>query len=132
MLNIPEQGVVQTPGGFHWIDNGIIFSVSKDKNFLDIEEARNITKAFQKLTNKPLPLFVDLNTTSGQSSETRNYFANDALHLETYSAVALFVSNPVAKVVANIYMGLVKPQKPTKLFTDYNNAIEWLDSYKQA
>lgn len=131
MLKIPDQGVVETVGTYHWIDNGILFSLAKDNNYLDIEEARAITKVFQGLSQTPLPLFVDLHTTSGQSSETRNYFATDPAHVATFSAVALFVSNPVAKVVANIYLGLAKPLKPTRLFTNHDEAIDWLNGYKQ-
>lgn len=130
MLKIPDTGVVRTPKSSHWIENGILFSLPDDKAYLDIDEAKAITSVFQDLSQKPLPLFVDFHTITGQSAETRDYFSSDPVHITTFSAVALFVSNPVARVIANIFIGLVKPQKPTKLFTDYEQAMTWLNQYK--
>ena len=130
MLDVPDSGVVKTAKSLNWIENGILFSLPINKAYLDIDEAKAITKAFQKLSPVPLPLFVDLHTITGQSSETREYFSSDPVHITTYAAVALFVSNPVARVIANIFMGLVKPAHPTKLFTDYDQALEWLSQYK--
>lgn len=130
MLVIPDAGVIKTPKSSHWIEDGIIFSLPDDKAYLDIEEAKEISKAFQELSSVPLPLFVDFHTITGQASEVREYFSSDPVHLTTYTAVALFVSNPVARVIANIFMGLVKPAKPTKLFTDFDQAMKWLNKYK--
>jgi len=131
MITIPDQGVVRTPRSKHWVDDGILFSICDEMSYLDFAEAKAITAAFIQLSTKPLPLFVDLNTASGQSSEARKYFASDPDHVATYSAVALFVSNPVAKVIANVYMGLVKPKKPTRLFTDIEEALAWLEQFKE-
>ena len=131
MYRIPDDGVVSTPGQSKcWIEEGILFSVAFEKIFVDLKEAKEITKAFKQLSDKPMPLFVDLATSAGQSSETRNYFATDPAHLSTFSACALFVSNPVARVIANIYMGLLKPERPTRLFTKYDDAIDWLNQFK--
>ena len=93
MLKIPEHGVIKTPKCSNWIEDGILFSLPDDHVYLDLEEAKAITKAFQQLSDTALPLFVDLHTITGQSAETRNYFANDPVHTTTFSAVALYVSN---------------------------------------
>lgn len=132
MIEIPAQGTVKCPASYHWVGDGVLFSICNDRAYLDLAEAKAITGAFLQLSQKPLPLFVDLHTCSGQSSEARNYFSSDPGHVATYSAVALFVSNPVAKVIANVYMGLVKPVKPTRLFTDRDEALAWLAQYKDA
>jgi len=130
MLKTPETGVIRSPKSSHWIEDGILFSLPDDRVYLDLNEAKAITKVFQGLSDKPVPLFVDFHTITGQSAETRDYFSSDPIHITTYSAVALYVSNPVARVVANIFIGLVKPEKPTKLFTDFKQAIIWLNQYK--
>ena len=130
MLKIPEHGVIKTPKCSNWIEDGILFSLPDDHVYLDLEEAKAITKAYQQLSDTALPLFVDLHTITGQSAETRNYFANDPVHTTTFSAVALYVSNPVARVIANTFIGLVKPVKPTWLFNDYDAALVWLNQHK--
>ena len=132
MIPIPAQDTVETPGSHNWVEDGILFSICKDRYYLDIAEAKAITGAFKQLSEKPLPLFVDLHTSSGQSSEARTYFSSDPTHIETYTAVALFVSNPVSRVIANVYMGLVKPAKPTRLFTDRAEAVAWLSQHKDS
>ena len=132
MYRIPDEGVVTTPSqSICWLEDGILFGVAADKLYLEIEEARKMTEAFKKLSNKPLPVFVDLATSAGQTPETRKYFATDPAHLSTYNACALYVSNPVARVIANIYMGLMKPSRPTRLFTEYDDAIDWLNQFKE-
>lgn len=120
---------LETPKSFNWIEDGILHSVAKDKAYLDIEDAIAITRAFQELSPSPIPLLVDLARTTGQSPETRKYFSADPIHISSYSAVALLVSNPVGKVLANFYLGLNKPSKPTRLFTSKEEALKWLQEF---
>jgi hypothetical protein len=64
-------------------------------------------------------------------TRVRDYFANDPVHLQTYSACALLVGSAVSKVLANFFMGLNKPKKPTRMFTSQDEAIHWLEGYRR-
>lgn len=130
MIKVPESGVIETSAAYNWVENGILYSIAKDKAYLDLDAAKEIRAAFYKLTKEPLPLFVDLHTTSGQSSEARDFFSKDPEHIAILKATALYATNPVARVVGNIYMGLVKAEIPVKLFGDYDKAIQWLKQFQ--
>lgn len=130
MIEIPEKEVIETEKSWNWLNDGILYSVAKEKAYLDLSAAIAIREAFQELVDKPTPLFVDLHLTTGQSTEARNFFSNDPEHISLLTAVALVATNPVARVVGNIYMGLVVPKIPTKLFGNKESALEWLLPYK--
>lgn len=121
---------ITTKTSRNWIDNGILFSENVGGNFIDLEEAKTISKVFKELAPDPLPLIVELGAPKGQSKEARDFFSSDPNHVETYTAVALLVSSPISKILANFYLGLNKPPKPTKLFTSRESAISWCEQYK--
>lgn len=122
--------VVTTRTSSNWIEDGILFSSNNGAFEIDLEEARKITQAFRQLSDQPLPLVVDLGSPKGQTKQARDYFATNPDHISTYSAVALLVSNPIARILANFYLGLNKPDRPTRLFTSVDAAKEWARSFR--
>lgn len=96
-----------------------------------MEEARQISGVFARLAPMGRPLFVDLASPKGQSREAREYFAKDPVHTQYYTAVALMVSNPISRVLTNFFLGMNKPVRPTRLFTDKAEALEWLQQFRR-
>lgn len=66
---------LQTNKVSSWITDGVIYVRAKDKVYLDLADAREMTGIFEQLTDTPVPLFVDFHTSKGQSSDCRKYFA---------------------------------------------------------
>lgn len=130
MIKIPENGVIESSKSFTWVEDGIIYIASKDKSYMDLEGARELTVAFKKLVSKPLPLLVDLNTSAGQSAESRKYFVSDPTHVSFITALVLLVNNPVAKVIANVYLGINKSPVPTRIFSSLEEGVNWLEQFK--
>ena len=130
MSYAPAEPIVKTATSINWIQNGILFSKNTGDEKITLDEAKTITSAFRKLSPVPLPLLVDLAIPKGQTREAREYFAKDPTHLETYTAVGLLISNPISKVLANFFLGLNKPDRPTKLFTNIEEAVLWLSEFK--
>lgn len=130
MVEIPPTGTIETDKVTCWVSDGILFSVAKDYIFLDIEDALEINKVFRQLTSRSLPLLVDFHTSTGQSYETREFFSKDPRNTSLLNAVALYVTNPVARVIANVYLGLASSEVPIRVFTDYESALSWLQQYK--
>ena len=62
------------------------------------------------------------------AKEARDYFANERT-AAIQRATALLTNSPVSRVIGNFFMGLNKPISPTKLFTDPQRAIEWLQPF---
>jgi hypothetical protein len=58
--------------------------------------------------------------------------SSDPEFIQHVSAVGFLVNNPLARMVANFFIGINKPPRPTKLFTDMESAVEWLSTYLPA
>ncbi|TPV93570.1 MAG: STAS/SEC14 domain-containing protein [Myxococcales bacterium FL481] len=132
MLSPPNSAKsISTRTSINWISNGIIYSSNQGTELIDLEEAERISAAFAELSPEGAPLLVDLGNPKGQTREARVFFSSSPDHLARYSAVALLVTNPIAKVLANFYLGLNRPPKPTRLFTSVPAAEAWLKTFIQ-
>jgi SpoIIAA-like len=121
----------ETGAGLHWVEHGVVISEVKNGGQIDLAEARRITTVFQELNGDVCrPLLVDFGKIKSQTKEARDYFAKDPTHIRTYSAVAIVVNNTLAKLIANFFMGLNKPLRPTRLFNDRESALAWLDQFR--
>jgi hypothetical protein len=60
----------------------------------------------------------------------RDYLAREGSDLVI--AVGILIESPVTRILTNFYLTISKPLTPTKLFTDRDEAIAYLNSYKSA
>jgi hypothetical protein len=106
---------------------GVVIVTFDDGATLDLDLAQRTTPVLEQVTEgQPRPLLVDCRNLRGQTREARVYFASEPSHVRHYTAVALVVGNALSRVIANFFIGINKPDKPTRLFDDPNQAIEWL------
>ena len=68
------------------------------------------------------PMIVDMATTNDVTRGARSVFAKPC----QASRIALWGSSPVDRVIANFFIGIMKPPCPTKFFTDETEALNWL------
>ncbi|TQS92738.1 STAS/SEC14 domain-containing protein [Arthrobacter sp. TS-15] len=68
------------------------------------------------------PMIVDMATTDDVTRGARSVFAKPC----QASRIALWGSSPVDRVIANFFLGIMKPPCPTKFFTSETEALEWL------
>lgn len=68
------------------------------------------------------PMIVDMATTDDVTRGARSVFAKPC----QASRIALWGSSPVDRVIANFFLGIMKPPCPTRFFTDETEALEWL------
>jgi hypothetical protein len=127
-----RQGMLTYRSQRVWLDpeTRIIMAEFDDGAELDIEDARASTRAMTEVSGgEERPLLVDFSNLKSQTKECREYYAKDPEHIKTYSAVALLVSSPLSRIIANFFLGINKPIKPTRLFEDRGAAVEWLKQY---
>lgn len=75
----------------------------------------------------PLPFLMDIRKARGITREARSMFAS-AEAATLFAATALLVGSPLSRALGNFFLGLNKPQMPTRLFTDEAEALAWLRS----
>lgn len=114
--------------------DGILHICSIIEREMNLEDAKRIIEAV--LSNFPSPSkrpwLVDIREAKySLNREAREYFAGtetDALS----SATAMLIRSAVGRVLANFYLGLNKPKRPTQLFTDEAAAVSWLKQFLES
>ena len=91
----------------------------------NIDAQERIRDSLNKVKTRVL---VDMSAVTEISKEARDYFANERT-ASIQRATALLTRSPVSRVIGNFFMGLNKPISPTRLFTDPQKAIKWLETF---
>lgn len=109
-------------------ESGVLVFRYFDGVELDEAVARAVVAAGVELCGDlvPTPVLALLDQIKGFTRGAREFFADSDENRAASSKVALVVSSPIAKVIANFFMKLNKPRVPTRLFTDQAKAVEWL------
>lgn len=121
---------------FEWRADNILHYYIRDNSFLtmvDIERVLEIVMSWGT-SNKYLHLFEG-GENSSIDTEVREWASSDKQNKHTV-ADAIIVKNVAQRIVGNFYIQFNRPVKPTRLFTNRNDAIKWLleqgEKYQQA
>ncbi len=112
------------------IKNGIFYAIFKELNTLDMDAAKvSVKDRLDFFEGKSYPCLFDITKVKETTKEARDFMANEGNDLVIASAMV--VNNPMLKMMANFYIMVNKPKNPTRLFTDRDSALEWLEQYKK-
>lgn len=105
----------------------VCFKENNDRE-LDIEAAKKIINDSLSFTDgKIYPVMNDIKNMPTHTREVREFFAGQASR--SAKANAILVSNTFNRVMASFFLSLSKPLIPTKIFSDRNKGVEWLQKY---
>jgi hypothetical protein len=126
--NIIDKKIHDFSHSIFWIEDDILYaSFKKDTSIISLETAKEIVKKRLKIQEgRPYLGIVFIHDSTVMSAEARKYLAN-----EGYAGVikaAIVISSPLKAALANIFIMVDRPLKPTKLFTNKEDAIKWLKS----
>lgn len=112
-----------------WLrDDGIVHARVL-ANYFDIEAAGKYVEAVKTVGgNQKRKVFLDLRGAVGASQEARNYVAKEGA--KVHSAMAILTDNKFSKMLGNFFIGFSKPLYPTKIFTNPEEAEQWLNEIK--
>ena len=91
----------------------------------------NIAVTAELTQGRRVPVLVDLRHARSQSAQAREYLAGPEAN-KVSNAVALLIGSPISRALGNFYLGFNRPNVPTRLFTDENEARQWLTSFLNA
>lgn len=112
-----------------WIDKGILFFVYKPFSLIDLNAAEKIVADRLKLQREnAYPIFCDTRGIKDSEKAARDYLAIEGSILA--KAVALLVKPPITEAMTFFYIKKSKPVIPTKIFTDKEEALEFVESYR--
>ena len=109
-------------------DNGVMHQVYKDAIHLDIKDSQKEMEIYRKdyCPDGARPILVDITNVRSTSKESRGIYASKDT-AQVFSKAALLVGNPVSRIMGNFYLGLNKSAMPVKMFTDPDEAMDWLE-----
>jgi hypothetical protein len=108
-----------------WIKEGILFFIYKPNTCINLEVAMRVVADRVALQNeRQLPVFCDMRGIISIDKAGRDYLAKSGSLLA--KAVALVVSEKGSLVLSAFYLEINKPSVPTQIFTDEQEALEYL------
>ncbi len=111
------------------IEDGIYKMYYHPLKELDLHIAKEVVKeriSFKK--GVAYPSLFDIQQIENSTKEARDYMADEGNDLVLASAIV--VGSPMLRMMANFFIMVNKPKNPTRMFTDYESALEWLEKYK--
>lgn len=109
--------------------DGIILCVIESET-VDLNIAKmGVAHRVKLYGDKDYPILVTVRNAKHITKEARDYLAS-ADGCNKVKAGAILVDSVVMSVIANFFLHINKPLVPTKLFTNKESAIEWLNTFK--
>ena len=134
---VPEQwkALGRTFNTYYFLLSDDILIVYPDKGLRDDGNSARVNMDYQtayaRLLGRRCAVIVVIDSLTSQDSEARRIYAagmNPAL----FYAVALIVSNPLARAIGSFFLGLTRPPVPTKLFETVEDAAAWVVTQRPA
>lgn len=113
-----------------WIEDGIIYNSFKPNLVIDLEIAKKMVEERLKVSDGiGRPMFTDINNLISIDLDAREYLASKD-SIKYISAGAIFCTNPIAKFLGRLFLFINRPQITTKIFSNKDEAIKWLQQFK--
>ena len=109
-------------------DDGILY-IHVDSDDYNVDTLKKANEVIGKMTKgKAVPLLITHDRSVIPPVETRTFWAQkDSC---PYSkADAFIIYSTTQKLIGNFYMAFNKPARPTRLFTNKEDAIKWLSKF---
>ncbi|MFN6944893.1 MAG: hypothetical protein ACK4ND_08075 [Cytophagaceae bacterium] len=110
--------------------DGIVYNIYKEGLIVTLEVAKQMSIDKYKVSEGiSRPVFVDARKLKTIAKEARSHLS-EGEGLTYVSGGAILINNAIQKLLANAYLSINKPLVPAKIFTDKNQAISWLQQFK--
>lgn len=111
-------------------ENSILHIVMKVRVVVDVEDAIDNYLVIKDITkNKPCVRLIDIRKVFKIDKKAKIFIDKKQTQANTI-ARAILISNGLRKTTANFFVKFNSNLIPTKFFTNYDEAIEWLKTYQ--
>lgn len=113
-----------------WVSNGVLFVKYKPSLVMTVEVAKQMYYERLKFSNGiSRPLLLDGRNFISMDRATMKFYKTKEV-IQYITAGAFLTGNALTSLAGNLFLTLEKPLIPTKLFTEEQKALEWLEKYK--
>lgn len=109
-------------------NQGFYELIIKDNVEISIEDAVLIRKAQEEISGKKLPMLIHGGKYSTVNVEALKFISQN-INMPYSKASAYIMHTMAQKILGNFYLKINKPQRPTKFFSNKEDAIIWLKQY---
>jgi hypothetical protein len=137
MPTVPEQWkpLGRTLNTHYYLLADDVLIVLPDKGLQDDGASARMNIDYQtsyaRLLGRRCCVIVVLDSLTSQDSEARRIYAG-GMQPTLFYAVALIVTNPLARAIGSFFLGLTRPAVPTRLFQTVEDAGAWLATQRPA
>ncbi len=117
-----------------WIEQGILYLVYKQGLIIDLQVAKTIVaERLEWQQGVTYPMVIDARAIDSVDDDAREYFTTEEA-TRFVSAGAIYLESTVRNIftliAGNIFLKVDEPPIPTRLFTQKEEALSWLEPYK--
>ena len=115
------------------LEDGVIFADFKPNlNVFSLEVAKEVVNTRLKfMRGVSRPVVIDFNNIVSADKETRRYFAGEEATSLVSAAAFMKITNTATLMMTNLFLKFNKPTVPTRFFNNKEEALTWLEDYKQ-
>lgn len=111
------------------LEDNIIYVVFL-KEFYEFEAVDvAIKKKLEIIGDGTYPMFSDFRKVKSGTREARQRFSDKDAGTGV-KAVAIFINSKIQKIIYNFFNSIYKAPAPTRIFTDKEKALKWLEQFK--
>lgn len=111
--------------------DGIMHISMKENTTLNLKDAETMVRTFGEMgEGKKFPLLFIAGTDASVNTEARYYASTPEANRFTIAS-AFVVKSIAQKLLGNAYVTFNKPITPTRIFTNEQDALEWLSAFKK-
>lgn len=112
-----------------WIADGILFFKYREGLYIDLSVAKRVVADRLSFQNEVmLPVLCDSRGIVFTDKAARDYLASSGSLMA--KAVALLVKENASLTLSTFYLKINKPSVPTQIFTEKEQALEFLSMYR--
>ncbi len=112
-------------------ENNIVHVVLHPKVKIDYEDALDNALVLKNLSNnKPILKLIDLRGNGTIEKKAQKFIDSVEVKANTI-ARAVLKGSALNSIVVNFFIKINKPETPTKIFSNYDEAYAWLLSFKK-
>jgi hypothetical protein len=134
MIEIPDKtSIIQLSRSEAWLDEeGILYSVPRpdaESGTISEEDIHgDVTKIKEMIGEKKVGIILEINPVTPIPSKVQRDLIAKQLDALTI-ALGIITGSPLTKMVANLYFGFKPPEYPVKMFTEVEEAKNWIRQY---
>lgn len=118
--------IIEHSTGTAALRGDIYFYRIRDGAEISLEEAKEMVEIGSELTKDiRVGALVDARAHFTDTNEARQYFAENT-QKNQFAAVAVITSSLAQRLIINFYINFNRPNVPTKMFGDEEEAMKWL------